>query len=147
MNLSLSGQFSTNKLKPELTKLHFFCRNHYEIIFPFCPSHPQPMIKISYILVIRTRNRGDKDPIFKKLNFKVQPQIVDLQAPETFGIHLEAMDALTEFVEKLDGVSQLEFVWASLPRQGEIDHYAPLIVQKLQGDGLVSFAYPKGFLC
>ena len=84
------------------------------------------------------------DPIFKKMNFKNQPEICVLNAPESFNSNLEAMQDLTMVKSDLNLVKKLHFGLAFVTRQAEVDAYATAFAEKLEGDGQIWFAYPKG---
>ncbi|MCU0433880.1 MAG: hypothetical protein MUC87_10540 [Bacteroidia bacterium] len=84
------------------------------------------------------------DPIFKKLNIKTQPELIILNAPDSFRTHMEAMSDITKIREKLTGVKSADFALAFVTRQIEIDEIAPKLAQLLTGDAILWFAYPKG---
>ncbi len=83
------------------------------------------------------------NPIFKKLNFKTQAEVLVLDAPESFQVHLEEMQDLTSFVFALENVEQIHFVLAFVTQQSQIEQLVPQIAPKLEGDALVWLAYPK----
>jgi len=84
------------------------------------------------------------DPIFKKMNFKNQPEICVLNAPESFNSNLEAMQDLTMFKSDLNLVKKLHFGLAFVTNQAQVDAYATAFAEKLEGDGQLWSAYPKG---
>jgi hypothetical protein len=84
------------------------------------------------------------NPIFKKLNFKEQPVIHILDAPETFRIHVEDMRTLTVIKTKLEGTATVDFVLAFVTKQVEVDGFAKNISSRLNGDAIIWLAYPKG---
>lgn len=84
------------------------------------------------------------DALFKKMNFKDQPAICVLNAPASFAPHLETIQKFTVVHTDTDHVEQLHFGLAFVTRQAEVDHIAGLFDQKLAGDGIIWFAYPKG---
>jgi len=84
------------------------------------------------------------NPVFKKLNYKDQSQILVINTPESFRSNMENMTGLTQFVEDLADVQQIEFMMAFVTRQAEINKLVPHIAPKLKGDALVWFCYPKG---
>ena len=83
------------------------------------------------------------DPIFKKLNFKEQAQILVLHAPDSFQPNLEAMQALTSIHTQMEEIETIEFVLAFVTQKAEISQIAPLLAEKANGDLLLWFAYPK----
>jgi hypothetical protein len=84
------------------------------------------------------------DPIFKKLNVKTQPELLVLNAPDSFRPHIEAMNEFTPIREKLTGIKSIQFVLAFVTKQTEIDLLITKLAQLLDGDGMIWFAYPKG---
>jgi hypothetical protein len=84
------------------------------------------------------------DPVFKKMNFKNQPEICVLNAPESFNTNLEAMQDLTTVKTDLNLINKLHFGLAFVTKQAEVDAHAMAFAEKLEGDGQLWFAYPKG---
>lgn len=84
------------------------------------------------------------DPVFKKLNFKSQSDIVVLDAPESFNQNLEAMSGLTKFHFDLQSMKEVDFVIAFVTKQSEINELVPELYDLLSGDAVVWFCYPKG---
>lgn len=82
-------------------------------------------------------------PLFKKLNFKQHKEALILNAPAEFEPELNAMKGCTVIRTDIGSVSEIEFVLAFVKDQTGIDTMTPLIDQKLKGDGIVWFAYPK----
>jgi hypothetical protein len=83
------------------------------------------------------------DPVFKKLNFNNHPELLILNAPDSFRPNMEAMSELTAIREKLSGIKSFQFALAFVTRQTEIDQLIPKLAQLLDGDGMIWFAYPK----
>jgi hypothetical protein len=84
------------------------------------------------------------DSVFKKMNFKDQPEICVLGAPASFGANLEAMQGLTVLKTDLAEIEKLHFGLAFVTKQAEVDAISAAFAEKLVGDGQVWFAYPKG---
>lgn len=82
-------------------------------------------------------------PLFKKLNFRIQSEILILNSPTEFEAELNAMQDSTTIKTDINIISEVEFVLTFIKTQTEIDTIAPLIDKKLKGDGIVWFAYPK----
>lgn len=80
--------------------------------------------------------------IFKKLNLKTQPEIVVLNAPDSFEPELAALEDVVVHRELKD-LAAITFVLAFVTRQAEVDTLAAAIAQRAHGDALVWFAYPK----
>lgn len=70
------------------------------------------------------------DPIFKKLNFKGEAEILVLQSPDSFTANLDAIRPLTTIIQSPDQVSSLDFALAFVIQQTEIDELAPLLALK-----------------
>jgi len=83
-------------------------------------------------------------PIFTKLNYKTQPEIAVVNAPEEFGAVVDSMRPLTTIVTDLDQIQQGQFIIAFVKTQQEVDAISTTAAQKLQGDGILWLAYPKG---
>lgn len=80
--------------------------------------------------------------IFKKLNFKNQPEIHVLNAPDSFQPDLREMAELTKITvtaPTADG----QFILIFVKKQSELSEAANLAAKVLQGDGLLWIAYPK----
>lgn len=84
------------------------------------------------------------DPIFKKMTFKDQPEICVVQAPASFAPHLEAMQGLTVVRTEVSDVQKLCFGLAFVTTQEQVNAIAQVFAEKLEGDGQLWFAYPKG---
>ena len=81
--------------------------------------------------------------IFKKLNFKEQREIFVLNAPADFDGELIAMQHNTTIKRAIDTDDQIEFVLAFVKTKADIDQVTLVILEKLKGDAVVWFAYPK----
>ncbi len=84
------------------------------------------------------------DAVFKKMNFKNAQNVVVINAPQSFEANIEAMQGLTTFVRNFDALQKTDFILAFCTMQSEVDVAATEAAQKLEGDGLLWFAYPKG---
>lgn len=84
------------------------------------------------------------DSTFKKMNFKLEPEVLVLQAPERFGPNMQAMAGLTTFQTDISQVEKIRFAIAFVTRQEEIDAYMEAMAGKLEGDCAIWFCYPKG---
>lgn len=84
------------------------------------------------------------NPIFKKLNFKDQPQIYIVHAPASFKQAVDEMRFLTKVKTSLSGAKKVSFFLAFVTRQNEVDDLTKEVVRLIEGDGIVWFAYPKG---
>lgn len=82
--------------------------------------------------------------LFKKLNFKNQKEILVLNSPTEFEPELNNIREFTNFVSDIHEILEIEFVLVFVKTRAEVDLITPIIDQKLKGDGIVWFAYPKG---
>ena len=69
-------------------------------------------------------------PLFKKLNYKEQPNIVAINSPKTFDNELEEMSTKATIIKNL-----MEVI--------EIEQFISTIYQKLKGDAVIWLCYPK----
>lgn len=83
-------------------------------------------------------------PVFKKLNFKNQPALTVINAPETFLPQLEEMKAVTKIKTSLAGAKEVAFFLAFITKQNEVDELVKKVNAVIAPDGLLWFAYPKG---
>jgi hypothetical protein len=81
--------------------------------------------------------------VFAKLNLKDQPDLVVLNAPESFEPELKTLDGC-EIRRKISGSRPVSFAMAFVKTQAEIDQAAKALVPRLEGDVILWFAYPKG---
>lgn len=82
-------------------------------------------------------------PLFKKLNFKQNKEILILNSPAEFEAELKAMQGCTTIKTDIKSISDIEFVLTFIKTQAGVDALTPLIDKKLVRDGIVWFAYPK----
>ncbi|GDX45109.1 hypothetical protein LBMAG24_04360 [Bacteroidota bacterium] len=69
-------------------------------------------------------------PLFKKLNYKEQPNIVAINSPKTFDNELEEMSKRATIIKEF-----MEVI--------EIEQFISAIYQKLKGDAVIWLCYPK----
>jgi hypothetical protein len=81
--------------------------------------------------------------IFKKLNYKDQPAIVIVNAPESFAGDMNEMKALAKVSTSVPS-GEIGFFMGFVTKQQEVDALIDKVVPKLSKDGLFWFAYPKG---
>lgn len=82
--------------------------------------------------------------IFKKLNFKDQPEIVVVNAPDSFLPVLDEMTQLTQVKTLVTDASGISFAMAFVTKQQEVDLLTQQFAEKIMGDGLLWMVYPKG---
>ncbi len=81
--------------------------------------------------------------IFKKLNYKSQPEILVIHPPGSFTPNLQTMREYAKIETDISKVDFIEFVLSFVTEKEQIDALAPEIFGKIDGDALVWFAYPK----
>ena len=83
-------------------------------------------------------------PLFKKLNFKDQEQILVINAPTSFDPELSGMAEFAGIKKDIKKVKTIEFVIIFVLTQEQIDNSIELIFPKLNGDAVLWYCYPKG---
>jgi hypothetical protein len=83
-------------------------------------------------------------PTFAKLNYKSQSEITVINAPEEFASIVDTMRPFGAIVTNPVEIQQGCFIMAFVKTQQEVDQISALVAKKIQGDGLLWFAYPKG---
>jgi len=81
--------------------------------------------------------------VFEKLNLKDQGEIVVLNAPSSFEPELAKLKSVN-VQRDAKKMKSVEFALAFVTRQTEVDAVAKTLANKLNGDALLWFAYPKG---
>ncbi|WP_080058205.1 hypothetical protein [Spirosoma aerolatum] len=84
------------------------------------------------------------NPIFTKLNYKAQSEIAVINAPDEFQPILNDMRELTTIVTEPNLIQAGTFAIAFVKTQQEVDSVSQQLANKIQGDGLLWLAYPKG---
>jgi hypothetical protein len=82
-------------------------------------------------------------PLFKKLNFKEHKTIVAINAPASFEAELQAMQSEAAIIKNLEKVKETEFAICFATTQKEIDSFIKKANDKLKGDAVLWFCYPK----
>ena len=82
-------------------------------------------------------------PLFNKLNFKGQREIVVLNAPENFERELDALEGVTVHRDATT-LDHVDFAIAFVITNAQLAAAADAILPRAQGDAVVWFAYPKG---
>ena len=81
--------------------------------------------------------------VFKKLNLKDQPEIVVLNAPDSFNYELSMLNEVTVHKD-LNSINSIEFALAFAMRLAQVNQFAALLLPRMEGDVILWFAYPKG---
>ena len=83
------------------------------------------------------------DPVFKKLNFKNQDQVLVLNAPDSFLPNLENMQDLTTVFKSADELNSISFLLVFVTEKNVMENIVRTNAEKFEGDTLVWIAYPK----
>jgi hypothetical protein len=83
-------------------------------------------------------------PLFKKLNFKNQNEIIVLNHPEEFQHELDAMRPFIPILTTINHASSIDFILSFVTEKQQIDELISEIAPILNADALLWFAYPKG---
>lgn len=82
--------------------------------------------------------------VFKKLNYKNQPEILAFNTPESFLSELNKMAEFASIITNNDKTSEIEFALVFVTKQHEIDEIITRVFPNLKGDSVLWFCYPKG---
>jgi hypothetical protein len=80
--------------------------------------------------------------IFKKLNYKDQPVVHVLEAPESFNTELRALDGKATI--QRDATGEIQFAIGFVQLLKRLAEMAHEVAPKLVGDAVFWMAYPKG---
>jgi hypothetical protein len=81
--------------------------------------------------------------LFKKLNFKEFPSLVCIHAPASFNKELSDMKVETKIITDLQKAMSISFVLCFVTTQKEIDDFLTIAIEKMLGDTVLWFCYPK----
>jgi len=81
--------------------------------------------------------------VFAKLNLKQQREILVVDAPSSFEPELAGLAGVTVFRDPAR-MAKVPFALLFATRQSEVDELSTSIPDKLEGDAILWFAYPKG---
>lgn len=82
-------------------------------------------------------------PLFKKMNFKDQAEILVLNAPDSFEGELSVLGDAVRIHRKATDAKQVDFAIAFVLKQSDLDRAAKSVASRMKGDGLFWIAYPK----
>lgn len=83
-------------------------------------------------------------PLFKKLNYKDQPCILVLNAPESMAEEEKAMLAVCQVKRSISASEKFAFALVFATKKAELDAIIVALAPKLEGDAILWIAYPKG---
>jgi hypothetical protein len=81
--------------------------------------------------------------VFSKLNLKDQREILVVDAPASFEPELSALSGVA-VARDPQAVAKTSFALLFATRQAEVDTLSAMIIDKLEADAILWFAYPKG---
>ena len=81
--------------------------------------------------------------LFDKLQLKDHPEMLVLNAPESFEIELSRLPVL-HIHRAIESLAEIRFSLAFVTKQAEVDALASKIAARAKGDPTIWFAYPKG---
>jgi hypothetical protein len=82
-------------------------------------------------------------PLFKKLNYKNQKEIIAINAPRSFAGELLAMKENAKIITTIEKADTAEFIIGFVMTQPEIDKFILTIAGKLNADPIIWICYPK----
>ena len=80
--------------------------------------------------------------LWKKLNLKDQPQVIVVDAPQSFEREIDRLES-TQVIRSLGKAKRIEFLLAFVTKRSDISRIAVQVAKKCEGDAVVWFAYPK----
>lgn len=84
------------------------------------------------------------DPLFKKLAFKNQAEVLVLRAPESFQLACENLPEETQIIHSLDQANQINYALVFVTQKKEIQEFVMACRDKISGDTILWMCYPKG---
>jgi hypothetical protein len=81
--------------------------------------------------------------LFKKLNLKEQNPVYIINSPVSFKAEMDNIKQSVNVINDLSKADEIMFILSFVTKQEELDGVIPVIAEKLKGDGVVWFAYPK----
>ncbi|GAB3979409.1 hypothetical protein GCM10028806_44680 [Spirosoma terrae] len=83
-------------------------------------------------------------PVLAKLNYKAQPEIAVINAPDEFLAVVDTVRLLATIVTDPQQIQLGTFVIAFVKNQAELDTVSHALAQRTKGDSILWIAYPKG---
>jgi hypothetical protein len=81
--------------------------------------------------------------LWDKLNLKEGQEIVVVNAPTSFAAALKALPR-DRVKQRISAIKELTFVLVFVEKKSELDRMSAAVVEKVAGDAVLWFAYPKG---
>lgn len=76
-------------------------------------------------------------PLFKKLNFKNQSEILIVNPPNSFQTEMELMKDTTRIMTELSGNTKTGFILAFVTKLSEVESLSPKLVKQIKTDGVL----------
>ena len=83
-------------------------------------------------------------PLFKKLNFKNQNEIVIINSPKSFEPEIKNISEFTNVRTAIKGISEIEFILIFVTKKNEIEQIMKSAYKLFTDDVILWFSYPKG---
>jgi hypothetical protein len=82
-------------------------------------------------------------PLFKKLNYKNQAEMLIVNPPNSFFTEMELMKESALISTDLSVNSRTGFILAFVTKLSEVEKLSQQLVQQIEPNGVLWFAYPK----
>ena len=80
--------------------------------------------------------------LWDKLNLKEDQEIVVVNAPTSFAAALRALPR-GRVQQRISAIKELTFVLVFVDKKSELDKVSAAVIEKVAGDAILWFAYPK----
>ncbi len=80
--------------------------------------------------------------LWNKLNLKKDQEIVVVNAPPSFAAALKALPR-ERVQQRISAIKELTFVLVFVEKKSELDKVSAAVIEKVAGDAILWFAYPK----
>ena len=84
------------------------------------------------------------EQLLKKLNYKDQSPVLLLNLPAELSDFARYVQSVTELVDSMDKVEKPQFALFFVTQLSEIEAIAKTLEDRLEGDSILWFVYPKG---
>jgi len=81
--------------------------------------------------------------LFKKLNYKLPFKVYVMNVPDSFNNEIVEMRKFTEVTKEVNSKASIDFIILFVKTQKEIEYSIEEIFQKLAGDAILWYCYPK----
>ncbi|NMM47295.1 hypothetical protein [Marinigracilibium pacificum] len=84
------------------------------------------------------------DATFKKMNLKDQKSVLILNSPESFEENINNLSRDIRVFRSISELDHVEFFISFVTKKQQIEEQTKVLIEKIYGDALVWFCYPKG---